>query len=766
MYSYKLKSHPDMNLITHLKFVGDRSLGLINKKDIDFKYDKETIKYVAKIMGYAHDLGKGTIYFQDYLDDSDKDLNSNLGRLKNHAHLSAIFCYFNLKDYNKELAIISYIAILSHHGRLKNFKDYMYIEQMEVKNLLKQYDALDNEIKIICKELNLQYLSKEDFKDTLEEIEEEIDEYNDNLNENNDFEIYILIRYLFSILIYADKEHAIFREENNIEYDLIPTLIDDYKLKRFGIPKENNIRDIVYKDVIDNISESHERIMTITLPTGSGKTYACMSAALNLKQKINKDMKIIYCLPFTSVIDQNYKDYKNAIKEVKQVDEVKSTDILRHHYLSSNEYKDEKSYYEGEEGRFLTHNWNSQIVVTTFIQLFNSLFSNINSDLVKFNTLANSIILLDEVQSIPYKYWKIINMLCKEISTILNVYFIFITATQPLIFEKNEIKELASKSDYYFKHYKRTKMIYMSKKMDKDEFFQFVDNIIGEKKDKNILIIVNTIKLSQELFEYINENKDDGDLRELIYLSTSIIPKTRLARIEKIKTQNKKNIVISTQMVEAGVDIDMDVVIRDIAPLDSINQSAGRANREDRGEYLGEVYIVKIKNNNKLLAKYVYKDDILLQATENVLKEKEIIYEEDYKSISELYFGELNKNKSDIQSNRLENNIYELELEEVSKLFKLIEDQNKVQLFIEIDEDATKVWNKYLDYLKIKDNFEKRDKLESIKSDFYKYVISIFKNKCKENMENDIGFISKYQLENTYDENFGYKTKEETILIF
>lgn len=766
LYSYKLESHPGVSLIQHLKFVGDRCYKLINNKSINFTYDKKTIKYIAKVMGYCHDLGKGTKYFQEYLKNSEEYLNNNSSDLKSHSHLSAIFAYFNLKDYDKNLAIIIYMAVVSHHGRLKNFKEYMYIEKLERKKLLKQYDVLDEEIKIICNELNLHYFSKEEFKDTIDEIEEEIDEYNDNLDENNDFGLYILVRYLFSILIYADKEHAIFRKENNIEYDLPVTLIDDYKLKKFGTPKEDNLREIVYKDVINNISKSDNRIMSITLPTGSGKTYACMSAALKLKDKINNDMKIIYCLPFTSVIDQNYKDYKSAIREIKQVDEVKSADILKHHYLSANNYKDEKSYYEGEEGRFLTHNWNSQIVVTTFIQLFNSLFSNRNSDLIKFNTLSNSVILLDEVQSIPYKYWKIINMLCKEISTILNVYFIFLTATQPLIFNKDEIKELASKSDYYFKQCKRTKMIHIQKEMDKDEFFQFIDNIINEKTDKNILIIVNTVKLSQELFEYINDNKDDEDLRELIYLSTSIIPKTRLERIEKIKDKNTKSIVISTQMVEAGVDIDMDVVIRDIAPLDSINQSAGRSNREDRGEYLGEVYIVKIKSNNKLMSKYVYKDDILLQATENVLKGKEIIYEEDYKDVSEMYFKELNKNKSDTRSNELENNIYELEFEEVSKLFKLIEEQNKVQLFIEVDENASEVWNKYLDYLMIEDNFAKKDKLESIKGDFYKYVISIFKNKCKENMENDMGFVSKYQLENTYDENFGYKTKEEANLIF
>ena len=280
------------------------------------------------------------------------------------------------------------------------------------------------------------------------------------------------------------------------------------------------------------------------------------------------------------------------------------------------------------------------------------------------------------------------------------------------------------------------------------------------------MIIVNTIKLSQELFKYINENKDKNDDRKLVYLSTSVIPKSRLERIENIKNKESKNIVVSTQMVEAGVDIDMDVVIRDMAPLDSINQSAGRANRENRGEYLGEVYLVKIKDNDKLVAKYVYRDDILLESTKSVLKDKDVIYEQDYKLIGEEYFLNLNKNKSNNKSDKLEKDIYELEFEEVSKNFKLIEEQNKVQLFIELDEEATEVWNKYKTYLSIEDKFQRKNKLESIKGEFYKYVISIFKNKCKENIDNNMGFVSKYQLENTYDNDLGYKTEEDSCLIF
>lgn len=766
LYSYKLKSHENTYLIEHLRFVGDRAKELIHKKELEFSYNKDLLEKAAGIMGYSHDLGKATTYFQQYLEEMIKYKKSDVeDRLKSHSAISALICYYNLKKINKELAIIGYIVVKRHHGNLNNLRDECNLTSIEIKEqkklILTQYNSFNEEIAEICSELSLKLLDSEEIIDLIDEINDNLDDYNCDLEDSKDFERYMLFKYFFSLIINADKEHAIFKEENNINYDLPSTLIDDYKIKKFGYPESGNIRNIVYDDVVESIREEDNRIMSITLPTGTGKTLTSMSAALKLKEKHKKNMKIIYCLPFTSVIDQNYQEYWNAISMVTGK-KVTSEQILKHHYLSAKNYEKSDFYYEGDEGRFLTQNWNSQIVVTTFMQFFNTVFSNNNSDLIKYNTLADSIVLLDEVQSIPYKYWRIINSLFKEMASRLNMYFIFITATQPLIFDKDEITELAKKSDYYFRQFKRTKLIVNENTMDKEQFFVFIEDIVYKNKDKNILIIVNTIKLSQEVFKVLDKLDDE---REKIYLSTSIVPKERKSRIDVIKESAFKKIVVSTQMVEAGVDIDMDIVIRDIAPLDSINQSAGRSNREYRGEYTGEVYLVKVEQNNKLLASYVYRDMILLSSTEKVLKGKKIIFEENYKDISDMYFKEVKSNLSNNESKKLEKLIRELEFEEANNVFKLIENQDKISVFVEIDEKAGEVWQKYQQYRDIKDIFERRNKFEQIKSDFYQYVISVYKNNFKESVEGKIAYISMNQLKNTYDINFGYKAEENNTVI-
>ncbi|MDI3548461.1 MAG: CRISPR-associated endonuclease/helicase Cas3 [Halanaerobiales bacterium] len=216
----------------------------------------------------------------------------------------------------------------------------------------------------------------------------------------------------------------------------------------------------------------------------------------------------------------------------------------------------------------------------TFVQLLESILTNNNRSIKKFNNICNSIIVLDEVQAIPHKYWLLIKRVFREIADQFNCYFIFVTATMPLIFneEKGEIKELATDKVEYFMICDRIELDLSNyrEEIDLDIFKKIIEaDLKTEYPEKSFLFILNTIKSSIEIYNFI---KHDLEYKNVIYLSKNLVTKELTKRIEKIKNADEPLIVVSTQLVEAGVDIDFDRVYRDFAPLDSINQSCGRCN--------------------------------------------------------------------------------------------------------------------------------------------------------------------------------------------
>lgn len=769
MYSYKLKSHPDILLLHHLKNVGERCADIVSNKSIDFSYSKADIAYVAKVMGYTHDLGKGTSYFQQYLYDmilmgkSDVDTE-----LKSHSALSAIFTYLQLKDYDKKLALIAFIAVKKHHGSLDNINSELgsinNYARNHKKDLKRQIEALCwEEINNIIASLSLKSID-EDLFNVFDEVWDQADEYEIELYRNQDIEDYVLFKFLFSVLIFADKEDAIFHERQSIKYDIPYDIVDWYKKIKFEGSSSNlgDIRNRIYDEAVNSIKVSNKRIMSITVPTGTGKTLTSLAAALNLSNIINDEMKIIYCLPFTSIIDQNYDEYRSMIEKVLGEEKVTNDRLLKHHHLSDFMYFNEEKSFKNNESRFLIENWNSQIIVTTFMQFFETVFSNRNDNIIRYNSLSNSIVLLDEVQTIPYKYWLVINRLFKFMAEKLNMYFIFITATQPLIFNKQEIEPLIKNEEEYFKSFKRTKLHINHEKLKLNDFLLEMEHMILNNDSKNILIILNTVKTTQETFKHIKEMELDHT--KVYFLSTGIVPKERRRRISEIKESKNRKIVVSTQLIEAGVDIDMDIVVRDMATLDSINQSAGRCNREYREEYLGDVYLYYITNElGKGYCQYIY-DRFLLEMTNKILQDKNVVYEQDYLNLNNDYFRNVYGNMSEDESRKLIEMISTLRFEDVDKNFKLIEKQNKVSVFIETDEQAIKIWETYTDILREKDLFKRREKFDSIKKEFYDNVINIFKDKVKENEVQGIQHVGFGALKSSYDIDTGYILEDRDMV--
>lgn len=766
MYSYKLESHPKILLYKHLKNVGERCANIVMSKSIDFSYSKADIVNAAKVMGYTHDLGKGTLYFQKYLKDMVQKGKSDVdAELKSHGLLSALYAYLQLRDYNKKLALMAYVIVKKHHGNLENIsielKSNSVYMKSQKKLLGKQIEALDKEeLDKILGCFSLRIIDA-DMVDILDEIMDEADDYESSLGENQDFEDYVLFKFLFSVLIFADKEDAIFHDQQNIKYDLPNDIVGEYKKIKFKANRSNlgDIRNKIYDEVNESVEKVNNRIMSITVPTGTGKTLTAMSAALNLRKKMKEEMKIIYCLPFTSIIDQNYNEYSSMLETVMGKEKVTNDRLLKHHHLTDLSYINEEKSFKSNESRFLIENWNSQIIVTTFMQFFETVFSNRNDILIKYNSLSDSIVLLDEVQTIPYKYWLVINKLFKFMAGRLNVYFVFITATQPLIFDKDEIEPLIKNEAEYFKVFRRTKLHINHQKIKFSDFLLEMQEMIFENDSKDILIILNTVKAAQEAYNHICGLKLEN--ANVYFLSTGIIPKERRIRIKEIKESGERKIVVSTQLIEAGVDIDMDIVVRDMATLDSINQSAGRCNREYRGEYLGDVYLYHITNESgSEYCRSIY-DSFLLEMTSKVLQDKDLVWEQDYLSLNKDYFYNVYSDMSRDESRKLMNMISTLKFEDIENNFELIKKQNKVSVFIESDEAARNIWKGYTDILKEPDLIKRRERFDVIKKDFYDNVINVFKDKVRENEVKGIAYVGYNALGSSYDINTGYILEEK-----
>ncbi|MDO6437058.1 CRISPR-associated helicase Cas3' [Cyclobacterium sp. 1_MG-2023] len=743
-----IESHPGIPLINHLKEVAKNCLGIANANTTNFGFDKKVKADLLFICGFYHDLGKATSYFQYYLHNPDKPHNS----LKNHALPSAVFVLYVAKQYLKEsgltkdqqflLSVICFIVVRRHHGNLGDFKNEMDINHFK-EDLEKQYNSIDKDViqKIIQvgNEILETPINWDNFVNWFEnngfskETRFEFIEFY-TLNFQKKWEIpkkseaYYLFLWMFGALLFSDKSDVIlagkFPEIQKLDLNYLTAFRKD---KGFNKPSTtiNNLKNDAYFSVIaslENKFEASNHFYSITLPTGLGKTLTSLGAALKLKELAKlKEGKIIIAIPFTSIIDQNYEVYREVFNDPD------NSLLLKHHHLAEPKYKEtEDAVRDSEESQFLIETWQSSVVVTTFVQLLECLITNNKTKLLKFSALSNSVIILDEVQQIPHPLWEVIRQAFFSIAEHLNCYIILMSATQPLIFKPGEeITELVDDHQKYFSFFNRTRLVNKTKEsISLDEFIEIVIGYCLDNPKKDVLIILNTKKTTLETYRNIYSSFN-SEKNEVFYLTTLITPFERKKIIDKIKSQSngKRQIIVSTQLVEAGVDISVNIVFRVLAPLDSIIQAAGRANRYDEKGEVSEVYLYKIEELEKVTG-FIYGSD-LIKKTENVLIGFETIEEKEYLQLIQNYFEQV-KDLSVYSENNYLKSLLALNFEETGG-FQLIEDTKTESIFISLNENARRVWRKFLE---IKENdllniYEKKKEFTTIKSEFYDYVINI-----------------------------------------
>ncbi|MEM4067612.1 MAG: CRISPR-associated helicase Cas3' [Candidatus Micrarchaeaceae archaeon] len=790
-YSFKLISHPQSDsdqiprlLKTHLAEVGTCARDLIHSLPIsDLSISGEKISHsqleeLAYIIGISHDFGKSTSFFQEYLRTQLKKEESR------HAFISALLSFYLTEKNIPRSPLLSYIAFFTvyyHHGDLETpatnsqrLDRNINIAKKQALNILNE--SFD-EVKEIYESLlpGSSSILKEFLEnDGITRSAAKIKRYIAKMNASNgfSFDTYFIIMLMYSVLLYADKISASGIGYENAtkdrkSFEIIPrSLVDKYKeelkIESRGTPELNALRDTSYSEALESLKTldiKDTRMLRLELPTGFGKTTTAFGIALELRERIQKELgstpRIIYALPFISIIDQNFDVFQKILSQSfgssSNDKNVPSSLLLRHHHLSDiyftfkNEEKlsdtDSVDPHDLEKRYLLMESWNSEIIVTTFVQLFHTLITNRNSSSMKFHSLVNSIIILDEVQAIPYKYQALVIEMFRELTSLFNSWVIMMTATMPYLFLQNMTTNIIPESRKYFDKMNRVIYKFIPTPMDLDTLVK----IIMQREGKDILIVVNTIQASKELYESLKNSlslkygnpkwKDEigycdfGSVM-LTNLSSNLTPADREKRIDAIKELKCNKIIVSTQLIEAGVDIDMDIVIRDIAPVDSIVQAAGRANRESIREK-GEVLIVTLKDTNgKKYAGKIY-DQVDLTQSDDILKKAFSgdslnigLSEKQLHDAVISYYNALVDTKSDKDSKDMIQLVGNLNYDRIQE-FKWVEEKfPKVDIFVPINKDAELVWDEYENAMKLLP-LERKKKLLTLRNRLYMYVISV-----------------------------------------
>ena len=594
------------------------------------------------LLGMLHDKGKEKKQFQEYI----RDVNGIEGhkdyklKEKDHAYVGAIMAH---RIYGKTALNLFCNQIASHH---RGLYDYCDLEELLSRQL-------PSEVEEYAEKLQLE---KACFNLTAE-----------GLNH--------LSRMLFSCLVdadYLDTEAFMNPDASAVRGSQTPmkTLLEKLMMHMDTLQKSsahvevNVIRREVFERCVV-MSTQQKGFYSLTVPTGGGKTLSAVAWALG--HAVHNGMnRIIIAIPYNSIIVQTARILKDIFGE---------ENVLEHH--SNFDPLTIKDTAKRHKAKLATENWDYPIVVTTNVQLFESVYSNRTSDCRKLHSIANSVIVLDEVQTLPTNFLQPVVDSLKAYQSMFGISVLFSTASQPILsgiiegcnpkaaFDGiSNITEIIPKEYALFERLRRVNLC-----VDKDSS-TYEDIAKRLAKHNKVLCIVNTRNDAREIFTRLPQ---EG---LTLHLSRMMCPVHVAQTIEKIKQALKNDSeevirVVATQLIEAGVDIDFPVVYRQEAGLDSILQAAGRCNREGKLD-MATTYVFSLSKEHNLHGSVVDANYARLNMT-NV---KDWFAPE---AMTE-YFRQLYSRKETFDEKDIKNLLYKrtnMCFEEASKAFRLIEEVGK-----------------------------------------------------------------------------------------
>jgi len=538
----------------HLKNVAEKARSFAEK------FDARDWGYLA---GLWHDIGKYSDEFQQKLniqEGSDVHIETRPGQV-DHSTAGAQHAFKSSDDKGKMLAY----AIAGHHAGLLDGKsnDACLYNRLKKEDIPNYYSCPEHI-------LNAKSLGDLPFA----------------LNVHNPkrfaFQISFFIRMIYSCLVdadfldteaFMDREKSLWRKG----YPSLPELNNRLGSALNQLSKDapptpiNKHRAAILENCFD-AAELPQGLFSLTVPTGGGKTLSSLAFAMKHALKHGLE-RVIYVIPYTSIIEQNAAVFREILGEDA---------VLEHHSSFDPNEEDHRS-------RLASENWDAPIIVTTNVQFFESLYRCRSSRCRKIHNISNSVVILDEAQMLPVPLLKPCLEVLRELSSAYKTSIVLCTATQPALSTTDTFKdglegvhEIVSDPGKLYVEFKRVRV----EKLPVISDDELADRL---NEHKQILCIVNTRGHARRIFERIRDGEGG-----CYHLSALMCPEHRTTTLNKIRSalvDGSPCRVISTQLIEAGVDIDFPVVFRSAAGIDSIAQAAGRCNREGKFLEGGQVFI-------------------------------------------------------------------------------------------------------------------------------------------------------------------------------
>ncbi len=571
-----------------------------NVSEIARKFGSQIgIGSICEISGLLHDIGKLINKFNDYIH------GDNSCRRGEIDHSFAGAKYIRSITESKTNKPLNYAGrfigrvILSHHG----LKDWVDSEGTDNFSRLTEksdnYDEILNNLSLfpelkITDEM-LANAAKE--YENIKKIIVGITKYIPQKRQQQAYAFYMGMfeRIAESILIDADRiDTADFMsdEKTEREYDFSAIIVSMEKHMNERLGKFDGLSDNISmrrKNISERCKTAAENQIGITkliVPTGGGKTLSSLRFAIEYCERHGKE-RIIYTAPFLSILEQNAEEFRKIAGE---------ENFLEHHSNYASKIADDdsenKESHENElhEYELRSEKWDSPVIATTMVQLLNALFSGKTTDVRRMHRLADSVIIIDEVQSLPIKCVYIFDLAINFLSSVCGATIVLCTATQPpfdkldefpIMLDKNT-PNITGNTKEDFEIFKRVKIenLFRTEGYTTEEIAGFCAD--KQKEFESLLLVVNTKTEARELFKALKEMSD----AEIVHLSTNMCPQHRREIINALRENMTGKICVTTQLIEAGVDISFGCVVRIIAGMDNTAQAAGRCNRS--GEFGGE----------------------------------------------------------------------------------------------------------------------------------------------------------------------------------